>query len=207
MEQCQSPLTKRGYERHERILEAAGEVFAEQGYAGASINEIVRRSGGSLGTVYKFFGNKLGLFEAYFQKATCALFSQFHADEFWTDNLQDSLTKFGREMQELMFQPDALLIYRLVLSDNSIDRAEVQRIFIENGPQKITGVLSNYLRNQSAKQALQIENFDMAAYQFIEMIKGPMHLKALFGGDVSKQEREQALTQATRIFLKGIMPC
>ncbi|WP_029935257.1 TetR/AcrR family transcriptional regulator [Thiomicrospira pelophila] len=70
MEQCQTPLTKRGYERHERILEAAGEVFAEQGYAGASINEIVRRSGGSLGTVYKFFGNKLGLFEAYFRNST-----------------------------------------------------------------------------------------------------------------------------------------
>ncbi|HEY9018118.1 TetR/AcrR family transcriptional regulator [Thiomicrospira sp.] len=207
MEQCQTPLTKRGYERHERILEAAGEVFAEQGYAGASINEIVRRSGGSLGTVYKFFGNKLGLFEAYFQKTTCTLFSQFHADEFWTDNLQDSLTKFGREMQALMFQPNALLIYRLVLNDNSGDQADVQRIFLENGPQKITRVLSNYLRNQSKKHDFQIEDYDLAAYQFIEMIKGPMYFKALFGHSVCQQEREQALAQATRIFLKGIMPC
>lgn len=205
MEQCQSPLTKRGYERHEKILEAAGEVFAEQGYAGASINEIVRRSGGSLGTVYKFFGNKLGLFEAYFQKATCEVFSQFHAEEFWTDNLHDSLTKFGREMQELMFQPDAMLIYRLVLNDNSGDQAEVQRIFLENGPQKINRVLSCYLRNQASKHALKIDDYDLAAYQFIEMLKGPMYFKALFGGSVSTQEREQVLAQTIRIFLHGIV--
>lgn len=205
--QCQSPLTKRGHERHEKILEAAGEVFAEQGYAGASINEIVKRSGGSLGTVYKFFGNKLGLFEAFFQKATCEVFSQFHAEDFWSDDIEASLYKFGNELQKLMLKPDALSVYRLVLNDNSGDRAEIQRIFMENGPHKITGYLACFFRQQQEKGRIQLEDVDIAAYQFIDMVKGPMHFKALFGAEIDREICEKTLKQAVKIFLKGAQPC
>lgn len=199
----QSPLTKRGFERQEKILEAAGEVFAEQGYAGASINEIVKRSGGSLGTVYKFFGNKLGLFEAYFQRATCDVFSQFHAESFWSDDIEVSLFKFGGALQEMIMQKDALAIYRLVLNDNSGDQAEIQRIFLENGPQKITGYLANYLREQVQKGRIQVGDEGLAAYQFIDMVKGPMHFKALFGHDIEKAVCDATLSQAVQIFLQG----
>lgn len=200
---CQGPMTKRGLERHEKILDAAGEVFAEQGYAGASINEIVKRSGGSLGTVYKFFGNKLGLFEAYFQKATCEVFSQFHADDFWTDDIEQSLRKFGYELQKLMFEQNALAIYRLVLNDNSGDRDEIQRIFMENGPHKITGYLASFLRMQQQKGRIHLEDVDIAAYQFIDMIKGPMHFQALFGAPVDVQVCQKTLDQAVRLFVNG----
>lgn len=200
---CQSPLTKRGHERHEKILEAAGEVFAEQGYAGASINEIVRRSGGSLGTIYKFFGNKLGLFEAYFQKATCEVFSRFHAEDFWSDDIEASLTKFAAELQNLMLEPDAVAVYRLVLNDRSSDQAEIQRIFMQNGPQQINQFLSAYLRAQAKKQPMAIVDFDLAAYQFVEMIKGPMHFQKLFGLPIDPKMCELTVKQAVAIFLRG----
>lgn len=207
MSSClQSPLTKRGHERHEKILEAAGEVFAEQGYAGASINEIVKRSGGSLGTVYKFFGNKLGLFEAYFQKATCEVFSKFHADDFWSDDVETSLSKFGAALQDLMLKPDALSIYRLVLNDNSGDQAEIQRIFMENGPHKISGYLACFFRQQIEKGRLNLDCPDIAAYQFIDMVKGPMHFQALFGAEVDTKMCEKTLKQAVKIFYKGAQP-
>ena len=48
-------------------LQAAREVFLEQGYEAASVNDVVRRAGGSLATLYAQFGNKEGLFQAVTQ--------------------------------------------------------------------------------------------------------------------------------------------
>lgn len=38
-----------------RILEAAGEMFARQGYAGTGMNQIVSEGGAALGSIYHFF--------------------------------------------------------------------------------------------------------------------------------------------------------
>jgi AcrR family transcriptional regulator len=48
--------------RRELIERAATEVFAERGYAGASIDEIARRSGVTPPVVYDHFASKLDLF-------------------------------------------------------------------------------------------------------------------------------------------------
>lgn len=45
-----------------RILDAAEEVFGEQGYHGASIVEITKRAGHGLGTFYLYFPSKLEIF-------------------------------------------------------------------------------------------------------------------------------------------------
>jgi AcrR family transcriptional regulator len=39
----------------ERILEATGELFARQGYAGTGMNQIVSEGGAALGSIYHFF--------------------------------------------------------------------------------------------------------------------------------------------------------
>jgi AcrR family transcriptional regulator len=49
-------------ERRELIERAATEVFAEHGYAGASIDAIARRSDVSAPVVYDHFASKLALF-------------------------------------------------------------------------------------------------------------------------------------------------
>ncbi|MEQ3550012.1 TetR/AcrR family transcriptional regulator [Pseudonocardia nematodicida] len=46
------------------LLEAAREVFAERGYEGASVDDIARVAGVSVGSIYSRFGNKETLFRA-----------------------------------------------------------------------------------------------------------------------------------------------
>lgn len=46
------------------LLTAAAEVFAERGYDGASVDEIARAAGVSVGSIYSRFGNKQRLFQA-----------------------------------------------------------------------------------------------------------------------------------------------
>ena len=57
-----TPVTARGQRTQQHLLHAAEKVFAEQGYANASIAEITRRAGIGLGTFYVYYPNKEALF-------------------------------------------------------------------------------------------------------------------------------------------------
>ncbi|MGH1437254.1 MAG: TetR/AcrR family transcriptional regulator [Lewinella sp.] len=50
--------------KKERIMEAALELFAKQGFAATSTNAIAKKAGVSEGLLFKHFGNKQGLLEA-----------------------------------------------------------------------------------------------------------------------------------------------
>jgi AcrR family transcriptional regulator len=58
------PQQKRGQQRVEKILIAAAEVFAEGGYAAATIQQIANRASTAVGSIYQFFPDKLAIFQA-----------------------------------------------------------------------------------------------------------------------------------------------
>lgn len=51
-------LTRERAEKHEKILEAAIDVFAEKGFHHARISDIARKAGVADGTIYLYFRNK-----------------------------------------------------------------------------------------------------------------------------------------------------
>jgi AcrR family transcriptional regulator len=60
------PQQKRGKQRVEKILIAAAEVFAEAGFAAATIQQIADRASTAVGSIYQFFPDKLAIFNALF---------------------------------------------------------------------------------------------------------------------------------------------
>jgi AcrR family transcriptional regulator len=54
------------------LLDAAREIFTEQGYASASITELVRRGGSSVGSLYHHFGGKTEVFLALWEEHQAA---------------------------------------------------------------------------------------------------------------------------------------
>ena len=62
--------TENGSENtRQRVLEAAGEVFAEKGFAKATIREIVDRARANINAVNYYFRDKRGLYVALFEHA------------------------------------------------------------------------------------------------------------------------------------------
>ena len=53
----------------QRILAAARSIFADRGYAGASVQDIVERARVTKPTLYYYFKNKAGLFQAIIDEA------------------------------------------------------------------------------------------------------------------------------------------
>ena len=52
------PKNKKSRLRCEQILDAAFELFLQHGYENVSLSDIITKSGGSLSSIYKYFGNK-----------------------------------------------------------------------------------------------------------------------------------------------------
>lgn len=64
-------LTQENYnEVHEKIMSAAERLFAQKGYNGTSMNDIVEASGQSKGAIYNHFKSKERLFLSLLEKQT-----------------------------------------------------------------------------------------------------------------------------------------
>ncbi len=77
MSEAENPKRKRRKDaRPSEIVAAALAVFAEQGFAGAKIEEIARRAGVAKGTVYLYFATKEALFEAAVRENISPIFAR-----------------------------------------------------------------------------------------------------------------------------------
>ena len=200
-------ILSRGQKRQLKTLQVAQAHFMEKGYAGTSVNDIVREAGGSLNTLYKQFGNKLGLFEAVFRQITDELFTPFLNCDYWQDDIQTNLEKFGRALQRVVFSETGIAINRLVLAEDNAEQSQIHQIFLQHGPEQAINILQRYLKCQQQMGSFYLVDTELAAAQFLEMIKGPFYYRAMFGEHIESQMLEQALMQAVQVFLHGAQCC
>ncbi len=59
---CKATFEKLPLEKQQRILKVAREEFADNGFENTSIQQIAKKSGISVGSIYKYFENKESLF-------------------------------------------------------------------------------------------------------------------------------------------------
>lgn len=71
-------VTTRTQDSQTRILDAAEKVFADYGFKGASLRQIVEEAKANLATVYYHFGSKEGLMETVFKRR----FGPIHEEHF-----------------------------------------------------------------------------------------------------------------------------
>jgi AcrR family transcriptional regulator len=103
--------------RRERIIEEGRRLFLSKGYAGASVNEIVRRAGGSLATLYSEFGSKEALFAEIMRRRAHVLYGWNEAECFRRKSGRDALLVLARRLLERVLQKDSLAWYRIAIAE------------------------------------------------------------------------------------------
>ncbi|MDD3469013.1 MAG: TetR/AcrR family transcriptional regulator [Thermoguttaceae bacterium] len=116
MEEVTPNTTSRGQKRCEKMLDVATQLFLKNGVAETSITEIVRRSGGSLATIYKFFGDKKGLFVAVCERQIRKRAIQVFSETLPPDPA-DAIPMILHKMHHQLLSLEMLQMIRMVLTE------------------------------------------------------------------------------------------
>jgi len=103
--------------RRERIMEEGRRLFLAKGYAGASVNEIVRLAGGSLATLYSEFGSKEALFAEIMRRRAHIMYGWDDGECFKKRTSRDALLALGRRLLDRVLEEESLALYRIAISE------------------------------------------------------------------------------------------
>lgn len=187
--------------RRAAILSAGMAVFLEYGYHGASIDEIVRRAGGSKRTIYRYFGSKDELFGQIVTELASQMTAPLDAGAVAGRPLAEALDLLGRQYLEVLLRPESLALFRIVVAEG-VRFPELAAIFYRCGPGYATRRLADYLRQQQALGKVQIDDIELAARQYISLVRSDIHLRAALGLAVPEEaEISASIALAVRLFI------
>ncbi len=178
----------RGEIRRSQILDAAAQVFLENGYGGATIDLVVEHAGASKATVYSFFGDKDGLFAAIVEDRCQRILSAFGDPEVVGSDIRSALAYIARRYMEVVMAPDAVGLYRLIIAEG-VRFPELARTFYRLGPERI-----------------RLDDPQLAAVQFFDSVSGDLHRRAMAG--IAPKNLHAAIRRsidhAVQVFWNGI---
>ncbi len=195
----------RGEVRRSQILDAAVEVFLENGYGGATIDLVVERAGASKATVYSFFGGKDGLFAAIVEERVERILSAFGDAEVVDSDVLSALAHIARRYMEVVMAPDAVGFYRLIIAEG-VRFPELARIFLRTGPDRTNAHLAGMLSVWRERGLIRLDDPQLAAVQFFDSVSGDLHRRAM-AGIIPKNLRaaiQRSIGHAVQVFWNGI---
>jgi len=182
-------------------LQAAREVFLEQGYEAASVNDVVRRAGGSLATLYAQFGNKEGLFLAVTQDQHERFVRAITPECIDHLSLEDGLAATGERFVRALLERDNIAFFRVSIGEGRKFPHLVQRYVSSAGADKVRQGIEKFL----AERAPQITDPSAAASLFLELMLAKHHYRALADDSyvVSDEELKASIKTGVQTFLYG----
>ena len=166
--------------RRQAFLQAAMSVFLEKGYANATLDDVIARSGGSRQTLYSLFGGKQGLFEALITERNNKILAPLNAEHLLERTPDEVLVEVGIRYLETVMTPDMLGIHRLVVAEGVFMKELAER-FWEMGPAHTRALLAGYFEQQNRRGTLRLDNPGEAAQQFWGMLLGSFQMQCLLG--------------------------
>jgi TetR/AcrR family transcriptional repressor of mexJK operon len=188
--------------KYAQVLDGAREVFLASGFEGANVDEIARVAGVSKATLYSYFPDKRLLFME-FVRVEC----KRQADD--AIDLLDStappatvLREGARRMIDFYTSEFGRRIHRTCIAESE-RFPDLGRNFYASGPVMARERITTYLRAASARGQLDIDDFDLAADQFIKLAQADLMDRVICGVQTqpSAAQIERVIDGAVAMFL------
>lgn len=191
----------------EQIVAAARRIFLEQGYGASSMDAIAQAAGVSKATVYAHFAGKEALFAAIIRSECRMRSSALLSSEIEALPIATALERIGRNFLDLVLSPQAVAVHRVVIAESG-RFPELGRVFYDSGPRMLLGHLSAFLRRADERGTLAIPDPDIAAEQFLSMLKGEVHLRRILGllQHAEPAVVDRVVTGAVSLLLRAYAP-
>jgi AcrR family transcriptional regulator len=188
-----------------QIIEGARRVFIDKGFEAASMNDITREAGVSKGTIYVYFANKEELFEALIEEERGTIFKNMYDVLDNADDIRETLVKFGKVLGMKITSAKVIQAQRTVIGAS--DRIpELGARFYERGPKRGHDKFVVFLNTAIERGLLEIEDVDLAAYQFTELCLAGLFRQCIFSyrsKAPSQAEIEHVVRSGVNVFLKA----
>lgn len=192
--------------RRAAFLEAAQEVFLEQGFEAANMSEIVRRAGGSLATLYSQFGDKEGIFLAMLETRMMEVTATLEVELQAHTPVEEGLRRIGEQFAGKLVQPNSLELYRLIVG-MAKKYPDIAATFMKLGPNKVRAGLAAYLQDRAdAGEIPQSDQYETLGSLFLDMVRSPLQSRALLDANVRPTEDDvrTSVDRAVCMFLYGL---
>lgn len=196
-------LSPRSEQKRQQILQAAGELFCEQGYA-ISMDAIAVKAQVSKQTVYSHFKTKDELFETCI-KAKC---SENQLDGRLVDDprpIREVLCDFAFSFQSMLLTKEAQHTYKTAISQRD-SHPQLAKVYLSAGPKATADMLANYIQYFVDKGILNVPiPVHEAAMQLLLMWHGRIVYWSYLGetNGETEEERRTYLNSCVDLFLAG----
>lgn len=184
-----------------RLIQAAAEVFVEEGYR-ASVERVALRAGVARQTLYNHFPCKADLFREVVRQATAALLITLDADQV---PLRERLLRFGTAYRNKLLSGEGLGFFR-ILAAETVRFPELAASFYRAGPAQTAARLSVILRQAMGRGELRAESPEFAANMLLSMLVGADRSHYLFSGDPPPTPNDRYVATIIDCYLRAFAP-
>lgn len=183
-----SRRAQRADEKRQVILRAAKAVFLKSGFGGATMDAVAARAKASKMTVYRHFDDKEALFAGVITEL-CEQFIHENIGDVFELPPAEALEGFARKTVSILYAPETIELHRIVIAESQ-RFPKLGRLFYERGPEASIAALEAYFTRHKGHPAFRIEEPRRAAEEFLELLRGYMHMRVLLGLQKSPSARE-----------------
>lgn len=188
--------------KYDQVLSGARQVFLANGFEGASVDDIARAAGVSKATLYSYFPDKRLLFSEVVRVECRRQTEQAMAKIDQNAPVGIVLRAAAAHMVGFVLSDFAQSVFRICVGE--AERfPELGHEFYNSGPRAGKQAIAGFLGLAVSRGELQIEDIDLAAYQFAELCKADIFLKRVFGvrADFTQDEVDRVIDGAVAMFL------
>lgn len=187
------------------VLDAAGQLFLDQGYAAVSMDAVARAAGVSKATLYAHFSGKDALFGAIVGERCLAMAEQTKASIDPALPIGEALRELGRSWLSFILRPTSIAIHRVVMAEGG-RFPDLTRAFHESGPRRGRAWIGEWVAGAQRRGQLRpdAEPRVMAGH-FVALLRGDLYFDAVLGflPDEFDAAVAAAVASAVEVFLRA----
>lgn len=188
------------------IIQAATAMFLAHGYRNVSMDKIAQAAPVSKATLYNHFDSKTALFTAVVCELCNSLLQTMNHTLSTDDDVATTLKKIAHSFLELLYSPEGLGIYRLVIAETH-EFPELGQMVYDNSAKLALNQLEAYLQHLNNSGCFYIHEPRFAADAFFSLLEGDLHFRCLLGiqKPPTAAEKAELAETAVAFYLRGII--